>query len=109
MGRSKEMKLKKATTALAIVFFGVAIAVSFVVQLSKDDDAPPTNDPSITLPTNDDPYGPLDNGDPTDNSEPADSSEPSDNGDPTDNSDPSDTDAPADSDTPDTAPEPDED
>ncbi|MCL1832799.1 MAG: preprotein translocase subunit SecG [Oscillospiraceae bacterium] len=30
MGRSKEMKLKKFTTVLAVLFFGVAIAVNVI-------------------------------------------------------------------------------
>jgi len=37
MGRSKEMKLKKATTALAVLFFSVAIAVNVIAAHFSDD------------------------------------------------------------------------
>jgi protein translocase SecG subunit len=51
MGRSKEMKLKKATTGLAITFFGVAIAVNVIAaHFGEDKDAPPPAPPHIDFP-----------------------------------------------------------
>ncbi|MCL2755007.1 MAG: preprotein translocase subunit SecG [Oscillospiraceae bacterium] len=69
MGRSKEMKLKKATTALAVLFFTVAIAVNVIAVhfggTPADEptpEPPPASDPAT--PADDDSAAPPDD-DPT--------------------------------------------
>jgi preprotein translocase subunit SecG len=56
MGRSKEMKLKKATTVLASLFFAIAIGVNVIAaHFGGEDDVPPQGPPvDIPLPPGDD-------------------------------------------------------